>query len=167
LNKRTWLAASFLAAAFSAHADDTASAHTLKIEWFKDGRMLVTGIEATPDALGQLKPYAMQSGNTTGYATCAVDSNGRKLTSHEAFAGVTLMVKPTSVDGSTIHALVSASDTVVTGKHETGIADCPSEVVDISGLQRLDIPVVLKDGETTEVPLDDPRYRLRITTNRE
>lgn len=167
MNKRTWLAASLLVTAFSVHADVTPPVHMLKIEWLRDGRMLVTGIEATPDVFGQLKPYAMRSGNTTGYATCTTDSNGRKLTSHEAFTGVMLVVKPTLIDGSTIHALVSASDTVVTGKHESGSADCPSEVVDISGLQRLDIPVVLKDGETTEVPLDNPRYRLRITTNRE
>jgi hypothetical protein len=139
----------------------------LKIEWLRDGHMLVTGVEVTPDAFGHLKPYAMQSGHTTGYATCTTDANGRKLTSHEVFTGVMLVVKPTSVDGSTIHALVSASDTVTNSRHETGSADCPSEVVDISGLQRLDIPVVLKDGETTEVPLDDPRYRLRITTSRD
>jgi hypothetical protein len=135
----------------------------MKIEWVKDGNTWVHGTASVEGASGALKPYAFQSGNSTGYATCTVDGAGPRLVSHQVFTGTTLIVKPVSVDGNVVSARVSAADTVATGIHEEGNSECRSQIVDISGPQWTDIPVTLKDGETTDVPLDNSHYRLRIS----
>jgi len=147
----------------SAHVIAAPANHTMKIEWTKDGQAWVHGIAAVIGPTGQPEPYTFQSGNSTGYATCSPDGAGRRLVSRQAFTGTTLIIKPVSIDRSSVSAQVSASDTVMKGVHESGDAACPSQVVDIAGPHWTDIPVILKDGETTEVPLDNPHYRLRIS----
>jgi hypothetical protein len=57
--------------------------------------------------------------------------------------------------------------TALDGIHKTGTADCTSEVVDVRGYTASDIAVELADGQTVEVPMKNPQYRLVLSLHRD
>lgn len=135
----------------------------LDIAWLKDGQQIQVASHLLFSEAFGASPFALFSGTSTPYATCAGDGPTRTVRSESLFVGRALLIKPITIDSSKAQLTVSARDTTLEGMHPAGTADCRSEVPDVHGLSENDIHVDVPVGQTVDVPLRDSRYRLTLT----
>jgi hypothetical protein len=148
----------------AAHASTTIA--VLDVSWYKDGKLINGARHTLVDGM-PFSPVLKQHGQQVGYLQCTQTANQIDRRVQTAFVGQSLAVKPVMLDGDKARLLVSAMDTVFVGKHQIGTADCSSEVVDVSGYSQSDIAVDVADGQTVDVPLNDPHYQLKVSLRHE
>jgi hypothetical protein len=154
------LGAIALSIAAMAQAHATTMAQELDVAWFKDGQQIAFARHALYSDVSGPTPYAYLSGTQVGYATCTGSGQNIKLKSESVLVGRSLSIKPVSLDGNKARLSASAMDTTLDGKHQTGPADCRSEVIDLHGLAETDIPVDISVGQTVDVHFKDAHYHL-------
>ncbi|MFL9936485.1 hypothetical protein P0D88_47615 [Paraburkholderia sp. RL18-103-BIB-C] len=130
------LGAMVVAATMTTHAQAATKALELDVTLFKDGQQIAAARDVIYSEMFGPKPFAYASGTEVGYATCTGSGQNIKLKSESVLVGRSLFIKPVSVDGNRVRLSVSALDTTLDGTHQTGPADCRSEVVDVQGWQK-------------------------------
>lgn len=160
------LFASALTTSLIASAHAAPWAQTLEVTWYKDGKVIDSGRHIIADASG-VSTYLHRSGQEVGYATCTVTPQQTKLTASSVFVGRSLLIKPVAIDLDNVRLSVSATDTMLDGKHKAGTASCTSEVVDVHGYSANDLAVQFTGAQTVEVPMNDPHYRLVLSLHPE
>lgn len=149
-----------------AHAATPVTVQTLDVTWYKGGHLIDRGQHIVNDG-SSLATYVRRSGEEIGYASCSGAAGSVRLSAEKKFVGRSLLIRPVSANAGKVQLSVSAIDTTLDGIRKTGAADCTSEVVDVHGYTASDIPVELADGQTVEVPLNNPQYRLVLSLHRD
>ncbi|RZF24273.1 hypothetical protein EVC45_39565 [Paraburkholderia sp. UYCP14C] len=152
---RKALFATAIAAGFIANAQASATIQTLNITWYKDGQIIDQGRHIVNDGTS-LATYQHRGEQEVGYANCTSAAGTTRLSAETKFVGRSLLIRPVAVNAGKVQLSVSAIDTALDGIRKTGTAECTSEVVDVHGYTASEIPVELADGQTVEVPLNNP-----------
>ncbi|BCG05556.1 hypothetical protein PPGU19_101240 (plasmid) [Paraburkholderia sp. PGU19] len=163
---RKALFATAIAAGFIANAQAAATIQTLDITWYKDGKVIDQAQHIVNDGTS-LTPYLQRGGKEVGYANCTGSAGAMRLSAEKMFVGRSLLINPVSANAGKVQLSVSATDTALDGIRKTGTADCTSEVVDVHGYTASDIPVEIADGQTVDVPLKNPQYKLVLRLHRD
>jgi hypothetical protein len=150
----------------SANAATPVTVQTLDVTWYKGGQVIDKGQHIVNDG-SSLATYLHRSGKDIGYASCTGAAGSIRLSAENKFVGRSLLIRPVSANAGKVQLSVSAIDTALDGIRKTETADCTSEVVDVHGYTASDIPVELADGQTVEVPLNNPQYRLVLSLHRD
>lgn len=163
---RKTLFATAIAASLIASAHAATTVQTLDVTWYKDGQVIDHGQHILNDGTS-LATYQHRSGQEVGYANCTSAAGTTRLSAETKFVGRSLLIQPITANAGKVQLSVSAIDTALAGIRKIATADCTSEVVDVHGYTASDIPVELADGQTVEVPLNNPHYRVVLTLHRE
>jgi hypothetical protein len=145
-----------------AHAEAPSVQQQLDVALYKDGHQIAMGTSIIKDEIVGKAPYAMRSGTEIGYGKCTKVGNATSLASDSVFVGLAMFIDPVVVDGTRAKLSVSVQDTEFVGKYEDGPADCRSETVSTKGLKVNKVVVDIADGQSIDVPLGDPHYRLAL-----
>jgi hypothetical protein len=163
---RKAILATTIAAGLIANAHAAATIQTLDINWYKDGQVISRAQHIVDDGMSQTS-FLQQSGKEVGYANCTGSAGAMRLSAEKMFVGRSLFIKPVSADAGKLQLSVSATDTALDGIRKTGTAECTSEVVDVHGYTASNIPVELADGQTVEIALKNPHYKLVLSLHRD
>ncbi|MEM5440389.1 hypothetical protein [Paraburkholderia diazotrophica] len=150
------------AAITCAHAEATSLQQQLDVALYKDGHQIATGTSIIKDEIVGKAPYTMRSGTEIGYGKCTKVGNATSLASDSVFVGLAMFIDPVVVDGTRAKLSVSVQDPEFMGKHGDGPVDCRSETVSTKGLKVNKVIVDIADGQSIDVPLGDPHYRLAL-----
>ena len=161
LSKMYCVVAAGCATVFSMGAIAAGGVHHLQIQLLRDGKLIVAG--EIPDVLVANSGFATSSGRPIGYAVCQKVGDATQIATLEKFVGMSLLVQTLRTDGDAVDLSLSAADTVERGISQIGPQDCPSQVVATEGLTDNDVRATIRDGQTIDVPLNDPRYHVHLS----